>query len=168
MRMVIVRETRRLLLTPSAPLHARQYGTSFLNQLVLNRKYDRELARMLIDTYLSLFKVQIALGDVEQRVLAGLLTGVLRALPYAEFSAEEAVSTESPLSEHVDTLYRIAHVANFSASVQAMTLLFQISGLQKVTLDRFLRLLYDSLSWRAVGTTSKPGLYLNLIYRVSV
>ena len=37
------------------------------------------------------------------------------------FSVEEKI-----LSDHLDHLYRLVHIVNFSTSIQALTLLFQV------------------------------------------
>lgn len=54
-------------------------------------------------------------------MMSALLMGVNRAYPYAKLESDK-------LSDHINTIYRVVHVANFNVSLHALTLLFQVSG----------------------------------------
>lgn len=49
-----------------------------------------------------------------------LLIGIKRAFPFAEMKSEK-------ISEHINTMYRLVHIASFNISLHALTLLYQVS-----------------------------------------
>lgn len=53
-------------------------------------------------------------------MMSALLMGVNRAYPYAKLELEK-------ISDHIDTMYRIVHIANFNVSLHALMLLHQVS-----------------------------------------
>ncbi|CAN3501578.1 ribosome biogenesis protein Mak21p [Diutina catenulata] len=98
---------------------------------------------------------------VEERnakLFSALLTGLNRAFPYASLDQEI-------YDKHLDTLYKITHSSNFNTSVQALSLVHNIVSRQKLNSDRYFRTLYESLLDPRVATTSKQGIYLNLLYK---
>ena len=62
-------------------------------------------------------------------------------------------------------LFKITHSSNFNSSVQALTLLQQLSLSHRASSDRFYRTLYESLLDPRLLTTSKQAMYLNLLFR---
>jgi ribosome biogenesis protein MAK21 len=50
---------------------------------------DETLAMKLINIYFTLFELFVKEGEVESKMLEGLLTGINRAFPYAPFSEKE-------------------------------------------------------------------------------
>ena len=62
-------------------------------------------------------------------------------------------------------LFKITHSSNFNSSVQALTLLQQLSVSHRASSDRFYRTLYESLLDPRLLTTSKQAMYLNLLFR---
>lgn len=71
----------------------------------------------------------------------------------------------SSLENHVDTLFRIAHSANFNTGMQALLLIQHLSLARSIATDRFYRTLYESLLDPRLVTSSKQALYLNLLLR---
>lgn len=69
------------------------------------------------------------------------------------------------MDSHLDTLFRIAHSANFNTSVQALILIQQLTVKKHLAYDRFYRTLYESLLDPRLATSSKQALYLNLLLR---
>jgi ribosome biogenesis protein MAK21 len=67
--------------------------------------------------------------------------------------------------EQIDTIFQITHSANFNTSIQAMSLIQQISSTKHFSTDRFYRTLYESLLDPRLIDTSKHIMYLNLLYR---
>lgn len=65
----------------------------------------------------------------------------------------------------MNTIFEITHSSNFNTSIQAMTLIQQISTTKHYSTDRFYRSLYESLLDPRLITTSKHIMYLNLLYR---
>lgn len=69
------------------------------------------------------------------------------------------------MDAHLDTLFKIAHSANFNTGLQALLLIQQISVSRSLANDRFYRTLYESLLDPRLVTSSKQALYLNLLLR---
>jgi ribosome biogenesis protein MAK21 len=65
----------------------------------------------------------------------------------------------------LNTIFEVTHSSNFNTSIQAMTLIQQISTAKHYSTDRFYRTLYESLLDHRLITTSKHIMYLNLLYR---
>jgi ribosome biogenesis protein MAK21 len=65
----------------------------------------------------------------------------------------------------LNTIFEVTHSSNFNTSIQAMTLIQQISATKHYSTDRFYRTLYESLLDHRLITTSKHIMYLNLLYR---
>ncbi|KAL8371011.1 hypothetical protein RB595_001048 [Gaeumannomyces hyphopodioides] len=96
--------------------------------------------------------------EVAQKLVSAVLTGVNRAIPFA-------MTNESTLEAHLDTLFRITHSSNFNTSVQALILIQQIAASKHLAVDRFYRTLYESLLDPRLMISSKQTLYLNLLYK---
>lgn len=69
-------------------------------------------------------------GDIDSRMMSALLMGMNRAYPYAKLE-------EKTISEHLDTIYKIVHHANFNVSLQALCLLQQVSDFTNNVADRW-------------------------------
>lgn len=65
----------------------------------------------------------------------------------------------------MDTLFRIAHSANFNTGIQALLLIQHLSSARNLGTDRFYRTLYESLLDPRLVSSSKQSLYLNLLLR---
>lgn len=105
-----------------------------------------------------------------EKLLAAILTGVNRAFPFSDIPADR-------LDAYVDALFRIVHGANFNASVQALTLLFNmcvgngsgngVSPAMARYTDRFYRSFFEVLADPfVVSCTSKQSMLVNLLYKV--
>lgn len=159
MKTVVVREVHQFLKRPSLAARARYYAIVFLNQIVLARQGDAELAATLVGVHLELFADRVTAGDVDTRLLSALLTGVNRAFPYMDTS-------DTQIDDHIDELYRVVHKAPFNTVVQALMLLFQVvSSRDDANRSRFYRALYAVLLAPDLASTNKAALFLNLLYR---
>ena len=96
--------------------------------------------------------------ELREKLTSALLTGVNRAYPYAGADNES-------FNTHLDTLFRIAHSANFNTGLQAMLLIQQLSSSQQALSDRFYKVLYESLLDQRLISASKQQLYLNLLHK---
>lgn len=97
-------------------------------------------------------------AEAADKLVSALLTGVNRAAPF--------VGTNDGIMEaHVDTLFKIAHSANFNTGIQALLLIQHLSLARSIATDRFYRTLYESLLDPRLVTSSKQSLYLNLLLR---
>lgn len=63
--------------------------------------------------------------------MSALLMGVNRAYPYAKLESQK-------FDEHIDTMYRIVHMANFNIGLHALMLLYQVSDYGSNTNNRYL------------------------------
>ncbi|KID74704.1 Ribosome biogenesis protein NOC1 [Metarhizium brunneum] len=96
--------------------------------------------------------------EAADKLVSALLTGVNRAAPF--------IGTNDDIMEkHLDTLFRIAHSANFNTGIQALLLIQHLSAARNLATDRFYRTLYESLLDPRLVTSSKQALYLNLLLR---
>lgn len=62
-------------------------------------------------------------------MMSALLMGVNRAYPYAKLEMAK-------ISTHIDTMYRVVHIANFNISLHALSLLYQVSSHSNEINDR--------------------------------
>ncbi|KAG8853044.1 hypothetical protein FRB96_008422 [Tulasnella sp. 330] len=102
-------------------------------------------------------------GEVEDghsKMIAGILTGLNRALPFARME-------ETIFERHIDTLFRITHSATFNVSIQALVLILQVSAARQSISDRFYRTLYESLLDPRLVMSSKQAMYLNLLFKAT-
>ncbi|CAK4028123.1 Ribosome biogenesis MAK21 [Lecanosticta acicola] len=96
--------------------------------------------------------------QLHDKMISQVLAGVNRAFPYAD-------ANDATFEKQLDTVFRVAHSANFNTSVQALMLLQQISSRKHFGAERFYRTLYQSLLDPRLFTSSKQVLYLNLLYK---
>ncbi|KAH8883958.1 CBF-domain-containing protein [Thozetella sp. PMI_491] len=103
---------------------------------------------------------EAAVTEVEssEKLVSAVLTGVNRAIPFA-------MTDDTTLQKHLDTLFRITHSSNFNTSIQALMLIQQLATTKHIAVDRYYRTLYESLLDPRLITSSKQALYLNLLYR---
>ncbi|WVQ84509.1 hypothetical protein IAT38_006663 [Cryptococcus sp. DSM 104549] len=98
----------------------------------------------------------------EAKLVAAVLTGINRALPFAKLD-------ETMFTTYMDTLFKITHAGTFNTSIQALNLIFQVSKTEsesrEVVSDRFYRTLYDSLFDGRLISSSKQAMYLNLLFK---
>ncbi|ETI21100.1 hypothetical protein G647_07444 [Cladophialophora carrionii CBS 160.54] len=102
--------------------------------------------------------------ELRDKLISAILTGVNRAYPYTSTSSG---TSNSAFSDHLDTLFKVTHSANFNTSIQSLLLIQQISqaSQHKASSDRFYRVLYESLLDPRLIIASKQQLYLNLLHR---
>lgn len=134
MKGVVCSEVERLLYRSNIHVKTQYYAICFLNQIVLSHE-ESALANKLITLYFCFFRNCIKKKDVESKMLSALLCGVNRAYPYAETGDEK-------VKEQMDTLFKVLHLVNFSTSVQALMLLFQVMDSQQTLSDRYYAALY--------------------------
>ena len=81
---------------------------------------DEETANKLISIYFAFFKLNAGgggkgkkkkEGEMDSKLVSALLTGVNRAYPYARLESGK-------VTEHVETMFKIIHTANFNTSLQ--------------------------------------------------
>lgn len=92
------------------------------------------------------------------KLISAILTGMNRAYPFSDLPKDV-------FENHMNTIYRVTHSANFNTGVQALILLFQMSQAKESLSDRFYRTLYESLLDSRLAVSSKLRLYLNLMFK---
>jgi ribosome biogenesis protein MAK21 len=101
------------------------------------------------------FKVE---DESREKLISAILTGVNRAFPFAN-------TDDAKFEEQLNMIFEVTHSSNFNTSIQAMTLIQQISATKHYSADRFYRTLYESLLDPRLMSTSKHIMFLNLLYR---
>lgn len=96
--------------------------------------------------------------SAEAKLVAAVLTGVNRALPFAKLD-------DALFDGYMETLFKICHAGTFNTSIQALQLIFQVSQSRPSVVDRFYRTLYESLFDGRLITSSKQAMYLNLLFK---
>ncbi|XP_065161125.1 CCAAT/enhancer-binding protein zeta-like [Atheta coriaria] len=157
MQGVVLREIEKLLFRANIGHKAQYYSLCFISQFYLCAE-NPEVARKLIEVYFSFFKKCIKEGDVDSRMMSVLLIGVNRAYPYAKLEL-------GTISEHIDTMYRVVHVANFNVALNALSLLFQVSQCADSVNDRFYSALYRKLLDSKLPSCTNQAVLLNLVYK---
>jgi ribosome biogenesis protein MAK21 len=158
MKLVVAREVETFLHRSSVSLRAQYYGIIFLNQILLTEDQP-ELCKKLLTIYFSMFKKLTDVNeDTSSKMLGALLTGVNRAFPFTSTDQDD-------LTEQLDILFKIVHVASFNKSAQALQLIYQVMYAQQNLNDRFYRALYQKLSSPELAHSSRQGLFLNVLYK---
>ncbi|MCH0629301.1 hypothetical protein JNB11_04920 [Kocuria palustris] len=97
--------------------------------------------------------------EKNQRLFLAVLTGLNRAFPFSNLP-------QDVYTKHLDILFKVTHSSNFNTSVQALLLIHHVVTRQDLDADRYYKTLYELLLDPRVATTSKQGIYLNLLYKL--
>ena len=87
--------------------------------------------------YLALFVASVDAGDLQTKLLAALLTGVARALPYARKGVLDAST-----SKELDALFGLAHAGTGPARVRALCSSWSACRRRRPSCDHGLNALY--------------------------
>ncbi|XP_012533086.1 CCAAT/enhancer-binding protein zeta isoform X2 [Monomorium pharaonis] len=158
MKVVVLREVEKLLFRKNVSQRTQYYAVCLLAQYVLDRN-DEEVAATLIEVYFAFFKACLKRGEPDSRMMAAILMGVNRAYPFAKVDSKV-------LNEHIDSIYKVVHLGSFNVSLNALSLLHQITGKNESQANRFYSAFYKKLLDRQIGVANKQGVFLNLLYRV--
>nr|CAD7440607.1 unnamed protein product [Timema bartmani] len=157
MKGVVMDEVEKLLFRPNVNTRAQYYGVCFLSQFMFTDD-DKTVAKNLIKLYFSFFKSCIKKGDVDSRMMSALLIGVNRAYPFTKGDLEL-------ISDHIETLYRVVHVACFNVSVHTLCLLFQVGNASNSISDRFYSVLYKKLADTQLPSSRHHAMFLSLLFK---
>lgn len=119
MKLVILREVEKLLFRKNVSQRTQYYAICLLAQYVLDRN-DEGVAATLIEVYFAFFKACLKKGEPDTRMMAAILMGVNRAYPFAKVDSKV-------LNEHIDSIYKVVHLGSFNVSLNALSLLHQVS-----------------------------------------
>lgn len=161
MKLVVIKEVERLIFRPNVSERAQYYGVICMNQIAFTRRTScAEAAGHSIRVYLSLFKRLGGSAKVNAKIVSALLTGIKRAFPFVSEDASDA------LQEEASVLFRVAHTAPLAASIQALSVLFQIRDANSSMNRRYYRALYAKVVHPTLATSHKLlTLFLNLVYK---
>ena len=129
MKKVVAVEVERILFRSNISERAQYYSVCFLNQLQLSAE-DTAFAGHLIEIYFKFFSESIENKNLDSRMLGGLLTGVNRSYPYTD-------KLDGITDDNINTLFKLVYVGNFNVSVQALMLLYQVSGNKSDICNRY-------------------------------
>lgn len=119
MKLIVLREVEKLLFRSNLAQRAQYFAICLLTQFVLS-KGDNDVATTLIDVYFAFFKACLKRGEPDSRMMAAILSGVNRAYRFADVNSTK-------LNEHIDSVYKVVHLGSFNVSLNALSLLFQVS-----------------------------------------
>lgn len=142
----IFEEVRKLLFRSNIKQRAQYYGICFLTQID-----TKEMAKEIIELYLSFFKACVKTGAIDSRLIGALLVGVNKSYPHV-------LSGIQP--EQIQTMYKIVHLSPFNISLQALLLIRQLENN-----DRYYSALYKKIFDERLITTSHQAICIHLIYK---
>lgn len=143
---IIFEEVRKLLFRSNIKQRAQYYGICFLTQID-----TKEMAKDVIELYLSFFKACVKTGAIDSRLIGALLVGVNKSYPHVRSGIQP---------DQIQTMYKIVHLAPFNISLQALLLIRQLENN-----DRYYSALYKKISDERLITTSHQAICIHLIYK---
>lgn len=160
MKLVIVKEVERLMFRPHITPRTEYYCLCFLSEMVFTTSLDQELANFMINIYFTIFNKCIKQGEINNKTMSTLLTGVSRAFPYSKLEL-------TYLQNYLTTFYRILHFVNLNTGIQTLSLIFNLVNFNESgsLTDRFYVTLYRFVANPAIDHCTKSNLLLNVIYR---
>jgi ribosome biogenesis protein MAK21 len=178
MKEVVVQEVERVLFRANIKERA-QYRCLCLFQGLRLSLADQSLANRLMEIYFSFFTKCIRAGDVNNKTMSVILSGVTRALPFSSMG-------KAAVRKHMDTFYRLVHVVNTGIAIQVFVLMLQVvsspsnrnkkqnsssisddsgKGSEQL-IDRFLSSLYRFLLKQDLfESSSRMPVFFNLLFR---
>ncbi|CAF1015084.1 unnamed protein product [Adineta steineri] len=157
MQTVVVNEIERLLFRQNIRQSAQHYALCCLTAIKFTSQ-DNNLANKLIKIYFAVFRLLSVKEDVSSKFFAILLSGVTRAISFAQVDLDNII-------EHLNDLFRIVHSTNFKTSVRALQLLFRLSEQRSEIDDRYYNALYKKLSEPEWKNSKMLSTFLNLIFK---
>jgi len=143
---IIFEEVRKLLFRSNIKQRAQYYAICFLTQID-----TKEMAKEVIELYLSFFKGCVKTGAIDSRLIGALLVGVNKSYPHVRSGIQP---------EQIQTMYKIVHLSPFNISLQALLLIRQLENN-----DRYYGALYRKIFDERMITTSHQAICIHLIYK---
>ncbi|CAH8559092.1 unnamed protein product [Heterobilharzia americana] len=165
---LIVQEIRSFLFRPNLLERSKYYSLSLLSCLELKKSSNpsgsgnidvKSLALTMVKIYMSFFHPITNSKEIPERLTTILLSGLCRTVP---FITEDAFT--SMVSE-INDLFRLVHTTGFTVSVQALSVLFQLSIHHVAIRDRYYQALYRKLLDPAIHQSSRNPTLLRLVYQ---
>ncbi|XP_050436271.1 CCAAT/enhancer-binding protein zeta [Adelges cooleyi] len=142
----VFEEVRKLLFRTNIKPRAQYYGICFLTQID-----TKEMAKEVIELYLSFFRACVKTGAIDSRLIGALLVGVNKSYPHVKSGIQV---------EQIQTMYKIVHLAPFNISLQALLLIRQLENN-----DRFYSALYRKIFDDRIISTSHQAICIHLIHK---
>lgn len=160
MKLIVVKEVERLIFRPHISPRTEYYCLCFLSEMVFTAAVDTELANAMINIYFTVFNKCIKEGEINNRTMSTLLTGVSRAFPYSKLELDY-------LQKYLTTFYKILHYVNLNTGIQTLSLIFNLVNFNESgsLTDHFYSTLYRFIANPEVDHCAKSNLLLNLVYR---
>ncbi|KAA0197890.1 CCAAT/enhancer-binding protein zeta [Fasciolopsis buskii] len=163
----VVEEVRSFLFRPNLLERAKYYAISLLSCLQLKSERQKGNAQSgtgntavkLVKLYTAFFHTAVKSEEVPERLVTALLAGLSRAAPFVP----DARFTE--YLKEVDDIFRLVHTTSFNVSLQALTVLLQLSSHRPEIRDRYYQALYRKLRDPDLLQTSRGPTVLHLLYR---
>ncbi|XP_025419638.1 CCAAT/enhancer-binding protein zeta [Sipha flava] len=143
---IIFEEVRKLLFRSNINQRAQYYGICFLTQID-----TKEMAKEVIELYLSFFKACVKTGAIDSRLIGALLVGVNKSYPHVRSGIQP---------EQIQTMYKIVHLSPFNISLQALLLIRQLENN-----DRYYSALYRKIFDERFISTSHQAICIHLIHK---
>ncbi|TPP61912.1 Ribosome biogenesis protein MAK21 [Fasciola gigantica] len=155
---------------------AKYYAVSMLSCLQLRSVKQKgttqcrtgNTAIKLVKLYTAFFHTTVKSEEVPERLVMALLTGLSRAAPFVPVIYFSLSPPDDRLTEYlkeVDDIFRLVHTTSFNVSLQALTVLLQLSSHRPEIRDRYYQALYRKLRDPDLLQTSRGPSVLHLIYR---
>lgn len=125
MKSIISAEVEKVIFRKNVPMKAQLYAVHFLSRIKF-KKDDTEIAIKLLQIYFTLFKVLVRAEEQNNRMLAIVMIGANRAIPYAKDKLKE-------IMPEIDSLYKIVHVEKWAIALSALKVLFKLLTFKWVT-----------------------------------
>ena len=114
-QLCVVQHLQRLIEDSATTEKTLRSVIHIFNQIVFGYRNQR-LPAACISVYVDLFRKRLAAGEIEQRIMNGILTGMKRALPYA--------GTSTQIKKEIDAVFVMASASQlFHNRVSALSLL---------------------------------------------
>ena len=168
MKEVVVKEVERVLFRANIKERT-QYRCLCLFQGLRLSLSDQSLANRLMEIYFSFFTKCVKSGDVNNKTMSVILSGVTRALPYSSMG-------KAAVKKHMDTFYKLVYLVNTGIAIQVFVLVLQVVSApanrrhnsdesEKLT-DRFLSSLYRFLLKQDLfDSSSRMPMFFNLLFK---
>lgn len=163
MKILIVKEVERLIFRPKITNRTQYYCLCFLSEIIYRANVDQELANYVINIYFAIFTKCAKLGEINNKTMSVLLTGVSRAFPYSKLENEV-------IEKYLNTFYRLIHYVNLNTAIQTLSLIFDMVAFRESgsLTDRFYSCLYRFLLQPSLDQSNKLNILLNIVFRSMV
>lgn len=159
-RQMAVKETASFIFSPKVNTNSKLYAIRYLSFIELNSERDKEIARVMIDTYIKVLNQQISLKDFENNIIGATLSGIYRALSWGKLNPEDYL-------ESLKVMFDVARKSHFNISVEALRCIWKISDASRDPrlLSGFYHILYSRIIEAGNQNSHTSDLFLNILVK---